>query len=55
MSIFGNLGRSMVAARQHQANKLVYSTLLTLDDAAIKNAGYTREELKRKAVGAIFY
>ncbi len=55
MSVFRKFGRSMIEGRQRQANKLVYSTLLNLGDEAIHSAGYTREELKRKAVGAIYF
>jgi hypothetical protein len=55
MSVLGKLGRSIIAGRQRQANKLVYSTLLNLDDEAIRAAGHTRAELQRKSVGAIFF
>ena len=55
MSVFGNIGRSLIAGRQRQANKIVYSTLLNLDDESIRAAGYTRAELKRKANGAVYF
>ena len=55
MSVFGNFGRNLLAGRQRQANKVVYSTLLNLGDEAIREAGYTRAELKRKAVGAVYF
>lgn len=55
MSILGNIGRSLVAGRQRQANKVVYSTMLNLDDKSIRDAGYTRAELQRRSIGAIFF
>ncbi len=55
MSVLGNFGRNLIAGRQRQANKVVYSTLLNLDDEAIRATGFTRSELKRKAVGAVYF
>ena len=54
MSVLGNFGRSLLAGRQRQANKVVYSTLLNLGDDAIRDAGYTRAELQRRSIGAVF-
>ena len=39
----------MIAARENKARGHVYATLLTFDDRALAAAGYTREELRRKA------
>jgi hypothetical protein len=54
MSILGNMGRNLISARQRQADNIVYSTLLGLDDNTIRAAGYTRDELKRKVNGAFY-
>lgn len=54
MSVLGKFGRSLIAGRQRQANKVVYSTLLNLGDDAIRDAGYTRVELQRRSIGAVF-
>ncbi len=54
MSVLGKIGRSLIAGRQRQANKVVYSTLLNLDDKTIRDAGYTRAELQRRSIGAVF-
>jgi hypothetical protein len=55
MSVLGKFGRSLLAGRQRQANKVVYSTLLGFDDETIRAAGHTRAELQRRSIGAIFF
>lgn len=55
MSVLGNFGRKLITARQRQANNIVYSTLLGLDDETIRSAGFTRAELKRKVNGAVYF
>ena len=54
MSILGRIGRNIIAGRQRQANKVVYTTLLQYDDKTIQSAGYTRAELQRRSIGAVF-
>jgi hypothetical protein len=49
MSIFGNFGRRVIEAREKQARGYVYASMLSMDDETIKNAGFTRDELKRGA------
>jgi len=55
MSVFGDFGRKVIAARQRQAERQVCATLLGLDDELIAKAGFTRAELQRKAAGAIYF
>lgn len=49
MSIFGDFGRKLVAAREKQVRRYVNGILLTQDDASLKAAGFDRDELKRNA------
>ncbi|MGB7285622.1 MAG: hypothetical protein WBC71_01710 [Salaquimonas sp.] len=53
MSIFGEFGRRIIAARQRQAQRQVNATLLTLDDEILRAGGYDRKELARNASSAI--
>ena len=52
---FRNALATVVDARQRQANQYVNGALLMLDDATLKQHGYTREELRRSGTqGSIF-
>lgn len=52
MSIFGDLGRRVIEARQKQARIQVAQHLLNLDDATLGRAGFTRAELRKTLGGA---
>lgn len=54
MSIFGNLGRKMIAARQKQVNRYVNDSLLALDDKTLAEAGFDRKTLKRSSTPYFF-
>ena len=54
MSFFGNMGRKMVAAREKQVRRYVNNSLLSFDDATLKNAGFDRETLKRNSSPFIY-
>ena len=43
---FKTMFGGMVEARQRQANRYVADYLLSLDDAALKRAGYSRAKLR---------
>lgn len=53
MSLFGEFGRRIIAARQKQAQRQVNAVLLTLDDESLAASGYNRKELARNASGMI--
>lgn len=48
---FRSAVEAMMAARERQANHYVASTLLMFDDETLKNNGFTRAELRRRANG----
>lgn len=43
-----NLFNGMVQAREKQARRYVVGSLLSMDDATLKAAGYDREALKKE-------
>lgn len=55
MSVFGDFAQRVMDAREKQAKRIVYSTLLGFDDQTIQKAGFTREELKRMAGGSVYF
>ena len=40
--------KSMIQARERQAQRYVYGALLDLDDETLASAGYDRRELRKK-------
>lgn len=60
MSFFSALGNAtrksfngMIAARQNRVEGQVYAQLLSLDDEALRTAGFNRTELSAKATNFI--
>jgi hypothetical protein len=49
MSLFGNIGRSIVDARMRQARGQLYSTLLGRDEELARNIGIYPKELRNGA------
>jgi len=55
MSLFGDFGRRVIAARHKQAQRQVNATLHHLDDETLKRAGIDRSKLDRNVHGAVFF